>query len=208
MDRADREHGVTHAEAADEFDGLDTEGAAVVGTQFATGHEDPVAVARGERVGDGQGVGDDEQVGMALQSLRDVGRRRADIEEQGVAVLDDVGDFGRNPALGFGVLVHALAEGLFVLRFDQVDPAVYLLNLAAGFERLDVAADGLLGHAEPLGQEMDAGRAAGKAHFVQNLAFAVVAAYLGPRHRAVRLLKSAHQKQYKNTLERLFVGFC
>jgi len=50
-------------------------------------------------VGDGERVGDDEEIAPALERARDIGRGRADVEEQRCPVRDQLGDL----AVGDGV---------------------------------------------------------------------------------------------------------
>ena len=63
------------AEAADEGDRLRPEGAGIVRAQLSARKKDAVAVPPVQRMGDGNGIGDDEEFPVLLQRDRNEGGR-------------------------------------------------------------------------------------------------------------------------------------
>ena len=101
-------------------------------------------------------MGDDGDALFRNEKPQQTQRCRARVDEDGVAVRDFLG--GEPPDERFVHLVEAGADGgRDRARGDGCgDAAVYLSNMAAHFQLVQVAADGIFGHAKNLAQLVDA----------------------------------------------------
>ena len=152
---ADRQDRVVDVELAHKVDCRGAEGGPVVRAHCAAANMHPVARFAHQRACDFGTVGDYRQVAMIAERTGDVGRGGAGVQHNGVAVADDVGDQPRNQQFLFDLLVHAFCErrlGFLVLA--EHDPAVDFLDQTLAYQRLDIAADGFIGHIK-LGREFD-----------------------------------------------------
>src|SRR5215472_15396590 len=116
----------------------------------------------GEGDGGGKAVGEDAQARPRHQRLGQSERRGADIEREGLPGPDQTRGESRNAGLGLGILAPAaLEDGL--LRIEDLVPAHLGPDRAAmgarqqpaGFERLEIAADGHGGDPEQVGRVGD-----------------------------------------------------
>ena len=124
-----------------------------------------------ERVVVVEGVGDDGQVLLFLQLFRQIQRRRAVVEHQVVAVLDEAA--GQRGDLVFGLHVGLVADGVGQIRLRAVAEdraAVGLGRVALFFQLVQVAADRLLRDVIILGKIADEHTLLG-AELVQNFIF-------------------------------------
>ena len=167
-DSRHRDHRIANLELPDEGDRRRAEGGGVVAAQFAAGHEDPIAVARGESPGDLDGVRHDDQVRANGERLGDVGARRAVVEDQAVAVAHHVAHKIGDDALGAAIELQAALKRRFVLAVGDHDAAVKTQNHAALDQRLDVAADRFGRNRQAAGEIGDAATA-GLAHRVEDV---------------------------------------
>ena len=116
-------------------------------------------------------VGDDGQVLLFLQLFCQIQRRRAVVEHQVVAVLDEAA--GQRGDLGFGLHVGLVADGVGQIRLRAVAEdraAVGLGRVALFFQLVQVAADRLLRDVIILGKIADEHTLLG-AELVQNFIF-------------------------------------
>ena len=179
---ADRQDRVIDVKLAHEVDRRGTEGRPVVDAQRAAAEVDAVAGFARQRARDFRAIGDHGKVAMRAQGARHVGRGRAGVEHDRIAVFDYFREPRRDQLLGLDALVHALFEWRFGFLFlAEDDAAMHLFHQPLAHQRLDVAANGLVRHVE-LPRQLDDGAGAVQAHRGEYF----VLSFLRP-HRGSRL---------------------
>jgi hypothetical protein len=126
--------------------------AAAFGAHFAARDEHAVVVARRKRAGNFRGIGDDRQPRPGTQRVGDMHAGRAAVEYQRVTVAHQIAHARCNDPLRLKVLLHAALKRRLVEPVRQHHPAMHLDQHTFRNQRLDVAADGFVGHGEDFGQ--------------------------------------------------------
>jgi hypothetical protein len=124
---------------------------AVARIDQAAGDDQLDVLVIGKERGNGQGIGDELDV-QAEQFLREIKSGRAAVEEDGLAVLDQLPRGLGDSALGvgaiFGALIESVGAGRRIFIADPDDAAVGAVDQPFLLEYLNIAADGGFGDAK------------------------------------------------------------